>query len=120
MHMQLGFLEQLNGDKKQAAEEYEIALKANPLSATAAGDLALLKAEAGDFVSASRLWQTVVENDPAQLAAGMNLAVAQCRLGDTAAAEHTLQRLLLFSPDHTQARDFAMALESGSQHCGPP
>jgi predicted CXXCH cytochrome family protein len=117
LHTQLGFLEQLNGDKKQATEEYTTALKENPLNGTAAGDLALLQAQSGDFLSASRLWGQVFENDPAQLAAGMNLAVAQCTLGDAAAATRTLQRLLVFSPDNAQARQFIAAMANGSHRC---
>jgi len=55
LHTQLGFLAQKSGDKKLAEEEYQAALKADPLKSTAAGNLAVLRAQAGDAQGAITL-----------------------------------------------------------------
>ena len=110
LHTELGFMEQLHGDRKAADLHYRTALHADPADSAAAGDLALLLAQSGDFATAARLWQTVFTNDPTQLTAGLNLAIAECTLGDTKAAESTLGRLLAFSPDDTKARQLRQAI----------
>jgi tetratricopeptide (TPR) repeat protein len=120
LHMELGFLEQENGNSERAKSEYQAALRADPLNGTAAGDLAILDAQAGDFGAALPLWQRAFDHDPGAGAAGIDLAVAQCRLGQGAAAAETLDRVLLFSPDNDAARRFSLALASGAQHCSTP
>ena len=120
LHTQLGFLDQLSGDAADAAKEYRMAIAANPYDATAIGNTALIDAKAGDWSSAARLWASVFEHDPAQTAAAFNLASADCTLGDKAAALQVLNRLLLFSPDNRQARDFATAINNGSHLCQRP
>ncbi len=120
LHTQLGFLDQLGGDTAAAAQEYRLALAANPFDATAMGNTALIEAKAGDLVSAARLWSTVFEQDPAQKAAGFNLAATDCELGDGAAATRVLDRMLLFSPDNQKARQFAAAIADGSHPCRRP
>ncbi len=109
LHTELGFLEQVEGDKKQAEQEYRQALRADVHDGTAAGDLALLEAQGGDLASAARLWQAVFQDDPTQIAAGFNLAVAQCSLGDHGAAG-TLARVLSFSPDDAKARQMQRSI----------
>ena len=104
LHTELGFMDQIQGDRKAADQQYRAALRANPADSAATADLALLLAQSGDFATAARLWRTVFTNDPTQLTAGLNLAIAECRLGDTGGANSTLDRLLSFSPDHTPAR----------------
>jgi predicted CXXCH cytochrome family protein len=118
LHTQLGFLQQISGNKAQAEREYATALHDDPLNGTAAGDLAILKIQSGDTADAVRLWQSVFGHDPAQLAAGYDLAVTQCALGNSAAALQTMDRLLRFSPDNGHARQFAFAIRRGSEHCG--
>ncbi len=120
LHTELGFLEQVSGDREKAKTEYRQALQADPLNGTAAGDLAVLDAQAGDFAAALPLWQAAFAHDPGASAAGIDLAVAQCRLGQPAAAAQTLQRVLLFSPDNDAARRLSLALAAGTQHCGSP
>jgi len=120
LHMELGFLEQVSGDRERAAQEYRKALQADPYNETAAGNLAVLDAQQDGFAAALPLWQTVFQHDPGASAAGIDLAVAQCRLGQAGAAAQTLQRVLLFSPDNDAARDLSLALAAGTQHCGSP
>ncbi len=120
LHTELGFLEQLSGDRERAKREYEAALRADPLNGTAAGDLAVLDAQAGDAAAAVPLWQQAFTHDPGASAAGIDLALAQCRLGETAAAAQTLERVLLFAPDNDAARRLWLALKAGTEHCGKP
>jgi hypothetical protein len=47
----------------------------------------------------------------------MNLAVVQCGLGSREAALGTLERILEFSPDETQARELASEIRSGRHAC---
>jgi tetratricopeptide (TPR) repeat protein len=120
LHMQLGFLEQMSGDRERARAEYAAALRADPYNETAAGDLAVLDAQNGDFASALPLWQSAFEHDPGASAAGIDLAVGQCRTAGKDAAEQTLRRVLLFSPDNDSARKSLLALEAGTQRCAVP
>jgi tetratricopeptide (TPR) repeat protein len=120
LHMELGFLEQMSGDRERAKTEYEAALQADPYNATAAGDLAVLDAQNGDFLAALPLWKSVFEHDPGASAAGIDLAVAQCRTLGKDATEQTLRRVLLFSPDNDTARKSLLALEAGTQRCAAP
>lgn len=117
LHTELGFLDQEAQDIHGADREYRAALAADPNDTTARGDLAVLFAETGDYVTAVRLWQRVFAADPAQAAAGYNAAVGQCRLGRKADAETTLRRLLAFAPDDQRARALAAALANGTANC---
>jgi predicted CXXCH cytochrome family protein len=117
LHEQLGFLEQLNGQPATAAEEYQMALEADRYSSLAAGDLALLKAEAHQYEEASRLWKRAFDNDPSQVGAGMNLAIVECGLGERAAAQATLNRILEFSPDDRKAAAMAREILASNQKC---
>jgi predicted CXXCH cytochrome family protein len=118
LHVNLGFLEQANGDKARAAEEYERALRADPWNESAGTDLAVLDARQGNFAAATPLLAKVFGDDPGASAAGVDLAVAQCRQGNTAGAAATLRRVLLFSPDDATARRFSLALAGGKAGCG--
>jgi predicted CXXCH cytochrome family protein len=118
LHERLGFLDQLVGDKDAAAREYALALAANPYDSVAAGNLALLKAGDRQYGAAIDLLQRAFEEDPVQLKAGMNLAIMQCGFGKKEAALGTLDRILAFSPDYGQARDFAREIRSGRNGCG--
>jgi Flp pilus assembly protein TadD len=118
LHTQLGFLAQRTGDNTLATSEYETALKADPHKSIAAGDLAVLRAQAGDFADALTLWRSAFQEDPVQLAAGYDLAIVQCNQGNAIAAIEALNRILLFSPDDTKAHAFLLAIKSGAQHCG--
>ena len=118
LHAQLGFLKQMSGQTAAAIEEYQMALEADPYSAIAAGDLALLKAGQHQYSDASGLWKRVFDHDPAQTGAGMNLAIVACGLGNGADALRTLDRLLEFSPDNQKAKALARGIRSESQKCG--
>lgn len=120
LHMELGFLEQINGDRLHAKAEYQKALNADPYNETAAGDLAVLDAQSGDAAAALQLWRVVFQHDPGASAAGIDLAVAECRVESAEAAAQTLRRVLLFDPDNDAARKFLLALTSGSQKCAKP
>jgi predicted CXXCH cytochrome family protein len=118
LHTQLGFLEQMNRQPAVASEEYQMALKADPYDAVAAGDLALLKAGQHQYPEAAALWKSVFDHDPAELGAGMNLAIVECGLGNRESALDTLDRLLTFSPDDRKAKVLQREIRSGSRRCG--
>lgn len=120
LHATLGFLEQSNGDRQSAAEEYQMALEADPFDPLAAGNLALLEVGDHRYSDATQLWKRVFQDDPAQLGAGMNLAVVQCGMGDRKAAEVTLGQILEFSPDNRKAGGLLAAITSGSRNCASP
>ncbi len=118
LHMELGFLEQMSGNRERAKEEYQQSLRADPYNETAAGNLAVLEAQQGDSVAALPLWQKVFKDDPGASAAGIDLAVTQCRMGQPGAAAGTLKRVLLFSPDNDAARSLSQAIAAGTERCG--
>ena len=118
LHAQLGFLDQVDGRTDEAMREYKLALDANADDALAAGDLALIEAQRHNAGEAIRLWGSVFAHDPAQLKAGMNLAVTECVQGERDAALGTLDRMLVFSPDDGQAKNFAAEIRTGRQGCG--
>jgi predicted CXXCH cytochrome family protein len=117
LHEQLGFLDQLAGDKDAAAREYNLALAADSYDSIAAGNLALLKAGDRQYAEAIDLWERAFREDPVQLKAGMNLAVVECGLGRKEAALETLDRILTFSPDDGAARNLAREIRSGRHDC---
>jgi tetratricopeptide (TPR) repeat protein len=117
LHAQLGFLEQVAGEKVVAAREYGLALAANADESFAAGNLALLKAGDRQYGEAIALWERAFGHDPTQTRAGLNLAVVQCGLGSREAALGTLERILEFSPDETQARELAGEIRAGRHAC---
>jgi tetratricopeptide (TPR) repeat protein len=118
LHEQLGFLDQLAGEKDSAAREYGLALAADPHDSVAAGNLALLKAGERQYAPAVDLWQRAFQEDPVQLKAGMNLAIVECGLGEKEAALGTLDRILTFSPDEGQARAMEREIRAGRRACG--
>ncbi len=117
LHTRLGFLEQLNGQTTEAADEYRAALKSDAFDSVAAGDLALIEARHDRLAEAERLWRSVFDHDPTQLEAGRNLAIIECAQGDGDGAIATLNRLLVFSPDDGRARAFEREIRTGKQNC---
>lgn len=118
LHEQLGLLDQLAGEKEEAAREYDLTLETDPDDSIAAGNLALLKAADRQYEAAVELWERAFQEDPEQLKAGINLAIVECGLGKREAALATLGRILAFSPDDGQARDLMRGIRSGRHGCG--
>jgi predicted CXXCH cytochrome family protein len=119
LHAQLGFVEQVRGDKQVAAREYARALAADPYDSFAAGNLGLLRAGAGQDGAAEQLWDRAFQDDPVQLKMGMNLALVECGLGKREASLATLDRLLMFSPDDGAARKLKGEIISRQHVCRP-
>lgn len=117
MHSQLGCLEQVSGHSREASEEYEPAIKANPCDSLALGDLALIRAKQHQIHAADQPWKAAFEHDPVEIGAGMNEALLECETGDRQDAAETLRRVLEFAPDDTQAHDFLAGIESGKTSC---
>ncbi|HEY4049722.1 MAG TPA: tetratricopeptide repeat protein [Acidobacteriaceae bacterium] len=119
MHTALGFLAQMSGDRQSAMFEYQAALRANPLSSAAAGDLAILEARAGNVRTAVALLEMVSKTDPGEITASMDLATIECAIGNKQAAAKVLRDLLEFSPDNAKARQALTGIENGTERCGP-
>ncbi|HEX5236581.1 MAG TPA: tetratricopeptide repeat protein [Silvibacterium sp.] len=117
VHTQLGFLEQMSGDKERARKEYANALKEAPYDATAMGNLAILDAASGDTAEAVNLLQRVVNADPSQMAAGLDLAFIDCRMDKKDEAKEILTRLTRLDPDDPVLRRFMSYGEYGGQRC---
>ncbi len=120
VHVQLGFLEQVSGDRTRAAAEYSAALETNPYEGVALGNLAVLDAGAGRSAEAMALLRRLFRADPSQTAAGMNLAFLECRLGSPAEAARELDRMATFSPDDPQLEVFRRTGMYGGQRCDLP
>ena len=117
VHAQLGFLQQLSGNRGSAAREYQFALHLDPLDIVSMSNLAVLDASAGHSDQALRLLQQAVRNDPSQTTAGMNLAFIECNLGLQADALRTLQTVERFNPDDPTLRAFLAKGTYGGRRC---
>ncbi len=117
VHTQLGFIQQMSGDKAGARKEYADALKEDPYQATVLGNLAVLDAASGGVEEAIALLQRAVDADPSQMAPGLNLAFIECRLGDKKRALEILTRLSLFNPDDPTLRKFLTSGTYAGQRC---
>jgi predicted CXXCH cytochrome family protein len=115
LHEELGFLEQVKGDREKAAQEYERTVKANPYDAPALGDLGVIRARQHRYAQAERLWKAAFEHDPVQIGAGMDLAELECASGDRQGALATLARVLEFDPDDSKAKALAHQIRANRQ-----
>ena len=120
VHVQLGFLEQISGDRERARTEYEQALAGDAFESAALGNLAVLDAATGRATESVRLLDRLVRADPSQTAAGMNLAFLECRLGQPAEAAAVLQRLQALNPDNPQLRAFLRTGVYAGERCVMP
>jgi Flp pilus assembly protein TadD len=117
LHTQLGFIEQMSGDRTTARKEYEDALKEDLYEATALGNLAVLDAASGRTADAITRLQRVVDADPSQMAAGLNLAFIECRIGDKKKALEILMGLSRFNPDDPTLRKFMASGTYAGERC---
>jgi Flp pilus assembly protein TadD len=117
VHTQLGFLEQMSGNKTSARKEYADALTKDPYEATALGNLAVLDAASGHTADAVNLLQRVIDADPTQMAAGLNLAFIDCRIGDKKKALDILTELSQFDPDDPTLRNFLASGTYAGERC---
>jgi Tfp pilus assembly protein PilF len=120
IHVQLGFLQQISGNKAAARTEYEAALAKNPYEPAATANLAVLDAAAGHLEESLRLLDRVVAADPSQTAAGLDLALIQCKLGQAAQAKQTLALLQRFNPDSAPLRQFVQTGLYSGERCNLP
>jgi predicted CXXCH cytochrome family protein len=119
LHTELGFLDLAGGDRSAARQELRSALTADSLNTVAAGNLAVLLAQAHELDEAVKLWRIVATNNPGETIAGVNLAMAACMMGDSHAAMEALLRVIRFSPDDTRARSLLAQLTSATEPCSP-
>jgi len=117
LHSQLGFIEQMSGDKTSARMEYTDALMEDPYEAIALGNLAVLDATSGHTADAVNLLQRVVDADPSQTAAGLNLAFIECKIGDKKKALEILEGLSQFNPDNPTLSNFLASGIYAGERC---
>ena len=118
LHAQLGFLHQVNGQIRAAAQEYEAALRVNPEDAFAAGNLGTILAEFGHPLAAIQLWTPVLARNPAEKTVGINLATVECELGQREVALATLDQVLEFEPDDRPAAALRLVIHERKRRCG--
>jgi tetratricopeptide (TPR) repeat protein len=115
----LGFVEQKQGNEKEARELYERALKADPLANEAATDLGILETRAGNLRGAAELWQGVFKRAPYRSAVGMDLAIVFCVAGQREVARQYVQRVLEFNPDYLKGKQLLAHLGEEQVQCRP-
>lgn len=117
LHTQIGYLEQLAGERKAAAPEYRTALKEDAFNSGAAGDLAVLEASSGHGEEAARLLQRIVAADPSLTVAGVDLAILECSAGMEAEVSKLILQLLKFNPDDPSLRVFINSNPYRKERC---
>ena len=117
VHVQLGFLQQINRDPVAAEKEYKEALTLDNDNETALGNLAVLEASSGRSTDAANLLNRLVNINPAQTTAGMNLAFIYCRSGEMQKATQTIATIKRFNPDNEALRKFVDTGDYGGQSC---
>jgi tetratricopeptide (TPR) repeat protein len=113
----LAFEEQQQGLTDQARENYEHALRIQPLFLDVEANLALIEANAGNLVRAAALWKSAFARAPGRSSLGINLARALCLTGHGEESKAAIARVLEFNPDLSAAREMLKQLESGEVSC---
>jgi predicted CXXCH cytochrome family protein len=117
VHVNLGLLAQIRGDRTKAQKEYEEALAMDPENAVVSANLAVLDVERGDMAAAEALLIQVTEHDPALTVALLNLAALRCTEKKGADARKLVQLALRYNPDDADAQRFKGTGEYGGVHC---
>jgi predicted CXXCH cytochrome family protein len=106
LHLQLGYLQQLRGERDGALRSYTIALEENPWERTALANLAVLDAAGGHLPETVHLLERLTTADPSQTAAGLNLLWIDCNLHRTDEALRLVQQLTAANPDDAALRQY--------------
>ena len=115
----LGLVEQTHEREKEARELYERTLKLDSLNSTAATELGVLNARAGDLRRAVELWQGVFDRAPYRSAIGLNLAMASCMSGQKDLARQFVVRVLEINPDYLKGKQLLNHLGEKPPQCQP-
>lgn len=115
----LGFLSHLRGDRQHAAAWYRSALSLDPNNFNVGIDLGVVIARTEQPQLAADLWSDIFEKNEDITELGMNIASLQCSLGKREKAKDALQRVLVYSPDHSAARAELEQMQSGTRTCPP-
>ncbi len=113
----LGYLEQSKGKISEAMDFYQKALKLDPTDLPVVNNLGSLKAQSGQLKAAVILWEKAFKLNEDIESLGINLALAECRLGQLETAVNVLQRVLIYSPDSSTAKQRLRLLASGQETC---
>ena len=117
VHMHLGYLAQIGGDRTKAESEYRATLAADPYDVTALTNLAVLLAQSGKGTESEALLKRVAEHSPDQTAAMLNLAALRCANHDGVGALELVRLALRYNPDDAAAHRFEQTGEYGGVHC---
>lgn len=117
LHVHLGLLEQMAGDRAAARREYGAALREDPYNPSALNNRAVLDATEGQLPEALRLLDRLVRDDPTQTAAGLDLAFLECRLGQAQESHDLAERLRKLNPDDPALQLFLSRGQLGNQTC---
>lgn len=117
VEMNLGRLDERQGDAVAAKRHFEAALEADPTAFTPHLDLGTIAARAGDFATAIHRFREGVALQPASDDAHADLGAALLATGDLAAAGHELGRALALNPDNLVAlqNHAVLELKSGNE-----
>jgi tetratricopeptide (TPR) repeat protein len=113
------YLELTRGSIDHARELYRKILALDPDSIDAASNLGVIEAEAGHPDKAISLWRPAFLHTPGKSSIGMNLARTLCKSGEIKEAHATLERVLRFNPDLSEARTLLHELNAPPAKCGP-
>jgi tetratricopeptide (TPR) repeat protein len=113
------YLELTRGSIDHARELYQKILALDPDSIDAASNLGVIDAEAGQTDKAISLWRPAFLRAPGKSGIGMNLARTLCKSGQLKETRTTLERVLRFNPDLSEARTLLRELNASPAKCGP-
>ena len=115
----LAFMDEKQGREKDAREMYKKVVELKPRSNTAAANLGVLDARAGDLRGAVQLWQGAFARVPYRSEIGMDLAIIFCADGQKDVARKYLERVLEFNPDYGKAKQLLGHLDAAGEQCKP-
>jgi len=114
----LAYVELTRGAIDHARDLYRKALALDPTLIDAASNLGVIEAKTGNVRGAIALWQGAFDRAPGKSSIGMNLARTVCESGQIKEARSYVERVLLFNPDLSEAKNLLQHLSSDPPRCG--
>ena len=102
-HFYLGLVADARGDTREAASQYQAALKHDPRNSSAYDKLGLLLDRTANIDGAIAYLQKAVQLNPMNITARFNLGVAQLQNGNDGEAVKEFNEVLRLKPDHAAA-----------------
>ncbi len=114
----LGYEYQLRGDIAGARTLYQHALAADPNLIDAATNLGVIEAQSGHLPEAVRLLQSAFDHAPGRSSIGMDLARVFCFEEKLDESRASVDRVLEFNPDLSEAKKLMEGLHQSKPNCG--